>query len=174
MKTKLLIIFGLIIMAFSSCDLNSESNYKPTIQYYTPALSGKTPLGLYLTDAADVVRMDTIHVGDTVSFYMVFDSYANNLVTLSIAQSADSVTKLILPPVSQLDSVFGPTSNYNSGTFNLRTKSSSLFFPIKYVALKATNDAKIKFTIVSDATVEYNLTTLTFKTPIKPAVAATE
>jgi hypothetical protein len=51
-------------------------------------------------------------------------------------------------------------------------KSTSLFFPLRYVALKPSGIAKIQFTVVSDANFKdlwgSNTASITFKTPIIP------
>jgi hypothetical protein len=165
MKAYIFLLFGLITIAFSSCNMTSEANYQPSIEFFAyPLLNGKTSLNV--TYSAGVQTLDTIAVGDTVSFYIYLDGYANNLLTYTMTQTSDSVTKILYPSVATLDSIFLPSSNYNKGVFNLKGKSNSLRFPFKYVARKATTEAKIVFSISSDANFEYNQSSFTLKTPI--------
>jgi hypothetical protein len=83
-----------------------------------------------------------------------------------MTQSGDSITEILLPSVTTMDSIFLSTSNYSKGIFNLKGKSNSLRFPFKYVAKKASAEAKITFSITSDANFEFNQTSLVLKTPI--------
>lgn len=169
MKTRIFLLISIIAIVFSSCNLNGESNFQPGILFYQdPVLNGKDTLAIQLTDEG-VYKLDTIQVGDTVMFRMLINGVTNNLLNYTMTQSADSVTKFILPSVSSMDSIFLPTSNYNKGVFNLKGTSTSLFFPFRYVARKASKEAKIIFSVVSDANFEYNQTSFVLKTPIVEA-----
>ena len=165
MKTYIFLLLGVIAVAFSSCNMTSEANYQPAIEFFAaPQLNGKTSLNIGYS--AGVQTLDTIAVGDTVAFYMYLDGYANNLLTYTMTQTGDSVTKIIYPSVATLDSIFLPSSNYNNGVFNIKGEFNSLRFPFKYVAKKASTEAKIIFSVVSDASFEYNQSSFTLKTPI--------
>ena len=118
--------------------------------------------------------MDTIQVGDTVTFRMLLYGYANNLSVFNVIQSDTSATKIILPSAISLDSIFvSAGSDYSSGKFLFKNKISNLYFPFRYVAKKVTNDAKITFYLSSDATFDNssglgnNSTSFVLKTPIK-------
>ncbi|MFT3752003.1 MAG: hypothetical protein QM800_03730 [Paludibacter sp.] len=169
MKTRIFLLISIIAIAFSSCSMNGESNFQPRIYFVqNPVLNGKDTLDIQLTNEG-VYRLDTIQVGDTVVFRMLIDGIANNLRNYTMTQSADSAARFVLPSVSSMDSVFLPTSNYNKGIFNLKGTSTSLFFPFRYVARKASNEAKIIFSVVSDANFEYNQASFVLKTPIVEA-----
>jgi len=179
MKTQLIILFALIAIAFSSCNLNGSSNYTPQILFVNNPFTNKSDtLSSYLTDDG-VYHLDTITVGDTVTFRILLYGYTNNLVSFNIVQSDTSSTKILLPPKTSLDSVFLSTSsNYLIGNFIFKTKLSSLYMPIKYVAKKANNDAKLSFYLSSDAnfnntgSLGNNSVSFIFSTPIKlPAVS---
>lgn len=168
MKSKILLLLAVIGITVSSCDLSGEANYTPQIY---PFISPNDSLGIYRTDVLDVFRMDTITVGDTVSFYIQMTGVENNLTAFYLTQSADSAARFILPNKSSMDSVFLSTSDYKTGKFLMNGTSTDLYFPFKYVARKPSNEAKVTFTVVSDAkfTDSYigtNTTTLTIKTPI--------
>lgn len=166
MKARLFLLLGIFTIAFSSCNLNGESNFQPRIFFVqNPVLNGKDTLDIQLTDEG-VYRLDTIQVGDTITFRMLIDGVANKLLNYTMTQSADSAAKFILPSVSSMDSIFLPTSDYKKGIFNLKGTSTSLFFPFRYVARKASKDAKITFYVVSDANFEYNQSSFVLKTPV--------
>ncbi len=176
MKTLTTILIGLIAVAFTSCNLNGSSNTTPEILFVSSPFVNKTDsLNSYLTDDG-VYRLDTINVGDTVTFRILLYGFTNNLSSYNINQSDTSSTKLILPALNSLDSVFvSSTSNYSLGKFIFKNKISSLYFPFKYVAKKASNDAKISFYLSSDANFENtnsmgnNSVSFILKTPIKLA-----
>lgn len=159
---------------FSSCELDGGSNYTPTIQlgtYITNQL-GDT-LKLKQTDEINTLLLDTIYVGDTIKFSMVYNSFANNLVSISIKQSADSLTRIKYAPVDSLNMVFGSKSEYNKGNFVIEKKASIVFLPFKYVAMGKGNEAKLSILVRSDAIFDNfngsNTAEIIFKTPIQQA-----
>jgi len=171
MKTRFFIILGLITLVFTNCNLNNESNYTPEIWFYKdPVVNGTDTLNRYLTDESGVTRLDTIHVGDTVSFQMYISAYTNNIKAFYITELTDSVTPILLPRKSSMDSIFLPTSDYSKGKFLLNGTSTDLFFPFKYVAKKASLNAKLTFSVVSDANFKdlsgSNSSSFVLKTPI--------
>lgn len=167
MKTKLL-FFALLLVAFTACEMDSESNYSPNIQFtkFPVVINKSDTLLIKTTDTSNLLKLDTITVGDTVSFGMYFTGYINNLVSFSISQSADSVSRIILPSKLTLDSIFLSSSNYAQGNFLLKSKVVSIYFPFKYVAIKTSNEAKITFSVTSDANFESNSYKFELKTPI--------
>ncbi len=170
MKARILILLAVISFVFTACDLTSESNYRPDIVFMTdPVINGGDTLSVFYTDQAGVYRLDTITVGDTVNFKVYVNAYENNIQSFFMTQSADSVTDFILPSVNSMDSLFLPTSNYNEGKFYMGGQANSLYFPFQYVAKKASLEAKISFSVVSDANFEYNQNSFVLKTPIVAA-----
>ena len=118
MKKHLFLILGSVISIFTSCDLSGDYNYKPDIVFLqNPIVINRSDTLGFTIDAAGEYMLDTIRVGDTVSFFMVFDGYSNHLTELNIIQSLDSVSSILLPPVESLDTIFSSTSNYNQGKF---------------------------------------------------------
>ena len=182
MKIKLILLTILLGTILSSCNLEGESNYTPMLYFVTePKLQNGDSLGIYRTDKPDVFRLDTIEVGDTVSFFMYATGYSNNLKAYYMKQSADSAAGIILPRQSSMDSVFTAESDYKTGKFIMGANSTSLYFPFKYVAKKAEKNTKITFTIISDAqftdmTIGSNTTSFELITPIalKADTTATE
>ncbi|MDO9153938.1 MAG: hypothetical protein Q7U47_09580 [Paludibacter sp.] len=171
MKSKLFLLLLFISILFSSCTLDGESNYTPQIVLLkNPFLQNGDSLNLYFTDEGGVFRLDTISVGDTVTFLPYMTGFENNLTAFYLKQTSDSIAKIILPDKTAMDSIFLPTSDYKNGNFYMKGTSTALLFPFKYVAKSPSNDAKIQLAVVSDANFKNlygsNNTTITIKTPI--------
>ncbi len=167
MKKHTFYFFGFFLFVFIACNVDNTVNYRPEIQFYkNPTTNKMDTLNIYYTDLAGVYRLDTIAVGDTVSFQIYVTGVSNNLKSFIITQSADSLTKMILPSKSSMDSVFMSNSNYTEGRFLMNGTTISLFFPFKYVAKKASREAKLTFSVVSDASSDLSQFSFTLKTPI--------
>jgi len=170
MKTRFFIFLVLSTLIFSSCDLNNESNNTPDIYFYSdPIVNGTKTLSKYLADYG-ILKLDTIQVGDTVSFQMYFYAYSNNITSINITQSTDSLTQLVFPK----DSVyFLPTSDFEKGKLLATGTYSDLIIPFKYIAKKAALNAYLTFSVVSDAKFKdlsgENSRTVILKTPIVAA-----
>jgi len=169
MKTQLFLLLGLITIVFSSCNVTGSSANTPQIIIAIPSSNRVDSLNTYLTDASGVYRMDTINVGDTVTFRMVFYGYSNNILSCNVIQSDTSSTKIILPTVSSLDSIF--SSNYSAGKFIAKSKISSIYLPFRYIAKKVSKDAQLSVSVSSDATFTdaqgSNSSSFVLKTPIR-------
>lgn len=153
MKTRHFILFGLIAIAFTACNLSGTVNNTPKIIFVTNPITNKTDtLNSYYTDASGVYRMDTIQVGDTVNFHILLYGYSNNLTSYTITLNDTASTGILLPGINSLDSIFSTTSsNYSDGKFVFKSKISSLYFPFRYIAKKATTTATISLMLSSDA-----------------------
>ncbi|MDR2841549.1 MAG: hypothetical protein LBV75_09900 [Paludibacter sp.] len=148
MKIKHLIISIIIATSLSAC-LEGSSNYAPDLALATPFVIGGDSLSIYYTDNGLV--MDTIHIGDTVQFLVAMTAYTNNLTAFYLKQSADSVSRVILPRKTSLDSIFNSQSNYQVGIFKIDKGIAQLYFPFQYIATKKSNEAKIEMAVESDA-----------------------
>jgi hypothetical protein len=175
MKTFFYLFLFITSLALASCDLNGSSNSTPQISLVTtPILNSKDSLFIHYSGQDGLLLLDTVSVGDTVSFRVFMNGYSNQLTSYSISLSDSLATKILLPSKNSLDSVFIAGSNYAIGKFIFKSNVFNLYLPIKYVALKPTNEAKISFTIKSDAVFDggvymgSNSVTLALKTPIKP------
>jgi len=169
MKTPLFILLGLISLIFTSCDLNSESNSQPDIEFLQNPVANGTDTLVATYQEAGIFLLDTLTVGDTVSFRIYITGYSNNLKEYYMIESADSVSEILLPSRSSMDSIFLSTSNYATGKFMMDGTSTALYMPFKYVARKASLEAKITFRVVSDANFENNSNSFVLKTPIVAA-----
>ncbi len=177
MKTKLFSIFAILValISFNSCDLKGDANYTPEIIFVQlPFNQHGDTLKAFITDTG--IKLDTITVGDTVSFYLYLAGYENNLKTFYLKQSADSSTRVLYTSKNSMDSIFTTsTSNYSNGQFYLNANTTGLYFPFKYIARKPSNEASLTFSVVSDAKFDKspgsNTSTLILKTPIRKPLA---
>jgi hypothetical protein len=172
-----LIYLVIAFVAFTqvSCDLVSESNYTPQLALVSlPRLQNGDTLSLKNLADTDELLLDTITVGDTVSFYLLLNAYSNNLKSFYINQSADSISRILLPEKATLDSFFVATSDYKNGKFIFQEKITALYFPFSYVARAVTKTSKFSIHVVSDANFEMgvggsNTASFSIRTPIKAA-----
>ncbi len=174
MKTKIYILLSLIIIAFTSCDLNSSSNYTPKLGIAASHVNKNDTLNIWMTDEGGTYRMDTIFVGDTIVFKTLLNGMSNNLTNYNILQSDTSEARILYPVASSMDSIISISqSDIANGKLVFLPKAVYVYFPIRYIALKPTSSATIQFTLVSDAVFDNgignNTFTLKIKTPIKAA-----
>ncbi|MCE1156500.1 MAG: hypothetical protein LWW91_10325 [Bacteroidales bacterium] len=172
MKTKFFLLLALVVVAFTSCDLNGESNYTPNIFFIQrPINQHGDSLNSFYADKPGVFVMDTMQVGDTVLFYLYMDAYANQLTAFYINQSADSVSRIVLPDKASMDTIFTAGSDYYKGKFIMDGTRNSMRFPFRYIATKASKEAKLEFIVISNAQFDggfaSNSNSFQLKTPIK-------
>jgi len=154
MKRLLFFIYLFISVLFTACNMTSSADYTPEIvPVHNAVRQNKDSLYMHYTDKGGVYRLDTVYVGDTVTFTMGFTGIANNLVLVGIVNSVpDSVAQVrLIGSTSELETVFLPTSDYAKGLFYIKGQSVSLIFPFKYIAKKASNAAMLTFSVQSDA-----------------------
>lgn len=173
-KTTVLVVLGSVGLIFTSCKLDSDSNFTPAIMQgaYFKNHQGDT---LRLKSLNSEIVLDTIRVGDTVSFSFALNGYVNNLVGFRVNQSADSISRIVLPSKLKLDSIFTSESNYSKGIFIFKNKITFCNFPFKYVAKKTSMTGKFSLTLSSDANfgstiAASNTVNVDIKTPIKSAL----
>ncbi len=172
---KYLLLFALATgLMLQSCDLDGGANYTPSIELgnYIVNQYGDS-LKLRTTTEVNTYLLDTINIGDTLNFSVILNAYANNVVAISLKQSADSLTRIQLPPVDSLNKVFNAESDYKKGIFALKTNASFVHLPFKYIARAKGNEPKLTITVKSDAMFDNfsgsNTSEVIFKTPIKEA-----
>ena len=152
MKLRFFIILSIFTIALVSCNLDSESNFTPQMSIWASHVNKTDTIKIRYTEVGGIIKMDTINVGDTILLRLYLDALTNHLANFQIALSDTSASKLVLPAVSLLDSVFSKSqSNYSTRSFAFHDNESSFFFPIHYVAKKSTSDAYVQFTLTSDA-----------------------
>lgn len=172
---KYLFLFAVATAFFlQSCDLDGGANYTPRIELGNYIINQKgDTLKIKTTNEPNTLLLDTIYIGDTLNFSVVFNAFANNVEAISLKQSADSLTRIQLPPVDSLNKVFSTESDYKKGIFALKTHASYVHLPFKYIARAKGNEPKLTITVKSDAVFDNfsgsNTTEVIFKTPIKEA-----
>jgi hypothetical protein len=143
-------VVGMLI--FSSCNLDSLSNYTPRISFLRAAtLQNGDSLNIKYTSTDGEFLLDTVSVGDTVMFLLHLNAYSNNLTKFMLSQSADSVSRLVLPEKASLDSITLPTSDFKAGKFVFKPNYSMMVFSFGYVAKSPTNTGKLSVYLESDA-----------------------
>lgn len=175
LKKSVLVRLVLVFIAFSyvSCDLEGDSNYTPQINFVTyPLLQNGDTLFISGIQGTNELLLDTIRVGDTVTFHLFLNGYSNKLQSFYILQSADSVSRVLLPEKVSLDSLFTSASDYKSGKFLFKNNINALFFPFRFVAKAVTKESKFSIHLVSDAKFDMgvggtNTASFSIKTPIK-------
>ena len=153
MKSRIFIVLSIICTALASCNLNSESNFVPQMSIWASHNNKTDTVKIQYTQEVGVIKMDTINVGDTLLLRLYLDGLTNNLTDFNIVLSDTSLSKIILPKESAMDSVFSKSaSNYSAGKFTFLSTEKLVFFPIRYVAKKSdSNSGYIQFTLSSDA-----------------------
>lgn len=173
MKTALFAISFFMLVAFASCNLSGSSNFTPELFVNLSHINKSDTLYIYPTDEG-VYRSDTLFTGDTIVMRMYLDGKANNLTDFYLTQSDTSTAKIILPVKLSLDSIFSAKSDYGKGKFVFLPEEVFVYFPVRYVAKKASKDALLQFTLSSDAKFENeigsNTVTIKLKTPIKDRI----
>ena len=176
----IIIVLALVFVGlFTSCDLDGESNYTPNIFFLKlPVNQHGDSLKSYFTDKSNVYQLDTINVGDTIFFWVYLEAYANQLTAFYLTQSADSVSRIILPNKASMDTVFTSASDYKAGKFIMDGTRSNMLFPFHYVATKPSKEAKLELSVVSNASFKggfaSNFNGFQLKTPIRAVVPVVE
>ncbi len=168
MKKKLFIPAVLIIaLVFTGCNLGGSSNYSPRLEMYpTASINPDSTLNLgYTTDGN--IKLDSVHVNDTVTVFLIGNGFANNLEKLDIAVTEPGDITFIAPHDS-VTSQFDPTSNFAAGKIVFPENTGGMVYPFKFVAAKPTSKTKVNFVLTSDAQEVSNISTLQLEFPIKP------
>jgi plastocyanin len=176
MNFKNILASFLLLFVLIGCSLEGDSNQTPQIALaaYPKIQSGDT-LEIKSTNENNVFSVDTIQVGDTISFVLYMLSYHNDLTAFYLTQSEDSSALIVLPDLISMDSVFMAHSEYENGKFYMNPGFNTMYFPFKYVAKKENSETRIGFRVVSDAVFENSIVasnTSAFEliTPIKARI----
>ena len=166
MKTPhfiLLAVFGLIM---ASCRLTGDAESTPEIYLKAMRIAGKDTT--YLHFMGNV--LDTIRVGDTITFRTDVYSQYNNLLQYKITSSREKSVEFIWSDIDEsLGTLFTSETDYDKGLFVMPGTFSHLYFPFKYIAKEDEKNLTITFSILNDASRNYNSISTTIVTPIKAA-----
>lgn len=168
MKRQNFFMIAVLAALFISCNVKDGYNeYTPSIsiekEYAT--LNTKGQVQFKITSEALTFGFDSLHVGDTVGFNLIFNAYGNRLKEFDIVPSDSTAVKLIQP--DSIDNYLLSTSDVKKGIYYPKEGIFGLYFPMKFVALKSKESLTYSFKVLSDATVVSNTSSMYIKFPIK-------
>ncbi|NDV45658.1 hypothetical protein D0T49_01155 [Paludibacter sp. 221] len=159
----LLFLSGMSI-AFTSCNLQGESEATPDFRCYAFLVNeGDTTL----LNFSQGNVLDSIAVGDTVTFLTSFSSLYNKLLEYNITSSRKKSVDFIWPAKENLESIFTTGSDYDNGKFAMPGTYQVLSFPFKYVVKEEEENLKLTFSGTTDGSEKYNSFSVTIITPTK-------
>lgn len=147
--------FVLTALLFSACKFEDEAHFTQEIRIITPIIRSHYDTHVHdtllvLLRGEDGFVMDTISIGDTVFFDVAFNTYANDMQTISIKHDTASVELGYLHR-EKLDSLFLLESDIDHGEFLLGENIIGVRLQFYYLALKEDEDPKLEFTLTSDS-----------------------
>lgn len=160
--------FVLTALLFTACKFEDEAHFTPEIRVITPIIRSHYDTHehdtlLVLRRGEEGLGLDTIFVGDTVFFDVTFNTYANNMQSISIKHDTASV-ELGYMEREKLDSLFLPESDIDNGEFLLDEGIIGVRLQFYYLALQEDENPKLEFTLTSDS--KFSPGMLKFATPI--------
>lgn len=159
--------FVLTALLFTACKFEDEAHFTPEIRVISPIVRSHYDTHahdtLFIYRSEDGLVMDTIFVGDTVFFDVTFNTYANNMQSISIKHDTASV-ELGYMEREKLDSLFLPESDIDNGEFLLDEGIIVVRLQFYYLALQEDENPKLEFTLTSDS--KFSPGMLKFATPI--------
>lgn len=167
MKTRFILPLLVLASFISSCNVDNESNYTPTIILGNPAkINGDSSIYMSYTDNThDAVKFDSLHVSDTVVVQILANGISNNVKEFYVIPSDTTSVKVILP--DSLNYYFTSQSDFKAGKFIIKSESTMLYFPLKFVPKQPKDQFKFDIKAVSDAVNVTNNVTIRLVFPIK-------
>ncbi len=169
MKIKYLkatIFFFAALFAFNSCDMSSETNYSPLLSFYRQVkLNSDSTLLLSYTDEGNL-KLDSIHLNDTILIAVVGNGYVNNLTDFNFEIKEPSHINVIIP--DSIKAFFSDKSEFEKGNYLFKEKITGISFPFQFVAKEVSTKTTISFQLSSDARKVSNVSLLKLEFPIKP------
>lgn len=160
MKLYHALLAGMAALFLSSCDLTGTSEATPQIGIGAINITQQDTLGFKGN------QLDTVFVGDTIMFQTIAFGRYNQLLELHIKSSDSEDVEFLWGDKSKLDSVF---TAYEDGSFYMNGEYSELAFPFKYIIKKPVKDLELTVSVLTNASAEYNHTSLSIITPAKEA-----
>ena len=153
----------LVGVGFAACSLNLPSDYTPRLgaaNFLSYNGAKVDTLSAIVVDG--VYRLDTIALGDTVSFMALMDSYTNSLV--SFTMQADTTLLHYVFITDSIQRALDNSSRPEEGVLYFKSGYNGAAFPIVYVPQK-TGTPKVTLTVESDS--KFPTQTLTFVQPVQ-------
>ena len=162
MKKNILPLLFVSLIALQSC-LNSKYETTPAVMMDPIILVNDTDTVTYaFNDDLNQYSTDTLFVGDTVMFAIVYDALGNNLTKAQIRYQPEYADfSAVLS--SQLEDVVTRTESDGSFVLDVATGYRAIIFQFKYIPLKA-GLAKLEFRVESDS--QYSPVEASVLTPI--------
>mgnify|MGYP006864371618 FL=1 len=168
-----LLVFFCVLIAFSSCNWNTEPQYSPEIYgshfYVNPVFEGdslvsaKDTLSLSYDSEDGTYDLDTVYVGDTITFASVFYSVNSNLVSVNIDWDSTKMNMWYTLPNS-VEKVLTSQTNLEDGDLYFVPGYNRLSFPISFTPL-VKGGMTFSLTVESDS--EFPETSVLFYVPAK-------
>ena len=167
MKFRFILPALLMIITFSACNLDNTSNTSPVVTLYSPRVNGDSIVKMYFTDETQsAVRVDSLHVADTISMLVVADARANSLTEFDIVPSDTSAIKVIIP--DSIEDYIASGSIPKEGKYLMKPKTMLFYYPLTFIPQKPVEKLTINFKVTNDAVSVPNTSAFEFSFPIKP------
>lgn len=141
-----------------SCKLTGNSEATPQLALGAINITENDTLGFY----GD--RLDSVYIGDTIQFYTQVYSQYNEIKEYYIKSSDTASVKFLWGDEAKLDSIF---VSHGEGKFVMDETANMLSLPFKYIIRKPKEDLKLTFSVLTNASMDYNSRTITIITPMK-------
>ena len=159
-----------VLFTLSSCLIGgSEIHSTPEIIYASPITRHSTDSipadTLLIKVTEDGYVLDTLQVGDTALFDLLFSTGYNNMQRITISHDT-ACSQIHYYHRNQLDSIFLPSSDYERGEFLLDQGVMAVRMQVGYIATQPKENPKLKIQLESDS--QYSPGKRTITTPIIP------
>lgn len=150
MKRIYIFILMTLAIGVSSCHfLDGSSNYTPKVTAYNFQNTKGDTLYVHYNSKLETYSLDTMSVGDTVLFSVLYHSYENNLVSMGIDYDKNALDlKAFIGDT--LASVLKPSSDTTLVRLDMQTGYNTVGMPVRMIPLKE-GASKLTFSVTSDA-----------------------
>lgn len=167
MRKSQFFLLAFAAISLLSCDLNnSETNYTPQIFCGTILLNHTDTLLYSYNTPSSKYLLDTVMVGDTVTFELGFYSYANNLEQVAVTCD-NEYASITLRLDSIVTSVLTSESNVAEGLLYFPVGYNYVSFNMDYVTKAVSKTTELTLQVASDS--KYSPTSIAIITPIVAA-----
>ncbi|MBP1637704.1 MAG: hypothetical protein H6Q18_493, partial [Bacteroidetes bacterium] len=166
MKLRFILPALLLLVSFTACKVDNASNSTPTLMLYSPKINGDSVIKMKYTDETlTMVKLDSLHVNDSVVMMIIADAHANNLTELTITPNDTSSVKIIIP--DSINKYVSAGSDVKAGKF-MFDNTVSFYYPLTFIPKKPNETFKFSFSVKSDAKDVPNQSMFGITFPIKP------
>lgn len=149
MNKKLAFVLASVAFLLTGC-FEWESEYTPSLTVTSFVTASGDTLKNYYNSETNIHGVDTILMGDTVSFTVISESFANNLVSTYIDWDSTMVKLWTITPTDDFMKILQPTTNIDILHFDYVTGYNLTLIPVKLTPLK-TGNSQLKFQVISDS-----------------------